>query len=98
MYKLVAIAGTFDRLHKGQRFFISEAFKQGEKVLIGLTSDNFAISKLKSQNSNLQLKSQNYQERNRQLEIYLKEEGFLERSTITGIDDVYGPAGKNKKI
>ena len=98
MYKLVAIAGTFDRLHKGHRFFISEAFKQGEKVLIGLTSDNFAISKLKSQNSNLQLKSQNYQERNRQLEIYLKEEGFLERSTITGIDDVYGPAVKNNQI
>ena len=49
MYKLVAIAGTFDRLHKGHRFFISEAFKQGEKVLIGLTSDAFAKAKGKKQ-------------------------------------------------
>ncbi len=98
MYKLVAIAGTFDRLHSGHRFFISEAFKQGEKVLIGLTSDAFAKSKVKSQKSKVQLKIQNYEERKRQLEAFLKEDGYLERSTISGIDDVYGPAVENNTI
>ena len=47
MFKTVAIAGTFDRLHKGHRFFISEAFKLGDKVIIGLTSDKYVEEKFK---------------------------------------------------
>ncbi len=50
MYKLIAIAGTFDRIHKGHKFFISQAFKHGEKVIIGLTSDRYTAVKSKIQN------------------------------------------------
>jgi len=46
MYKLVAIAGTFDRLHKGHRYFIRQAFKLGRKVIVGLTSDEYVKKKL----------------------------------------------------
>lgn len=44
-FHTVAIAGTFDRLHKGHRFFISQAFKFGRKVIIGLTSDKYVKKK-----------------------------------------------------
>jgi cytidyltransferase-like protein len=46
IYHLIAIAGTFDRLHKGHRFFISQAFNLGKKVIIGLTSDEYVEKKL----------------------------------------------------
>ncbi|MBI5451897.1 DUF359 domain-containing protein [Candidatus Gottesmanbacteria bacterium] len=57
MYRLIAIAGTFDRLHKGHKFFISEAFKLGEKVMIGLTSDSFVKEKFEIRNLKLEKKS-----------------------------------------
>ncbi len=53
MYKVVAIGGTFDRLHKGHKHFISHAFGMGKKVLIGLTSDKYVKEKFKIQNSRL---------------------------------------------
>lgn len=46
-YKTVAIGGTFDRLHKGHRYFIKQAFEFGERVLIGLTSKEYADKKNK---------------------------------------------------
>lgn len=51
IYKTIAIAGTFDHLHKGHEYFISEAFKLGEKVIIGLTSDEYAQKKFKVRES-----------------------------------------------
>jgi len=40
--RLVTVGGTFDALHKGHWFLLEEAFKVAEKVLIGLTTDEFA--------------------------------------------------------
>ncbi|MCL4339218.1 DUF359 domain-containing protein [Patescibacteria group bacterium] len=53
MYKTIALAGTFDRLHKGHRFFIRQAFYQSRNVLIGLASDEYVQGKLKTQMSHL---------------------------------------------
>jgi cytidyltransferase-like protein len=47
MFRLIAIAGTFDRLHKGHRFFISQAFKFSKKAIIGLTSDEYVKRKFR---------------------------------------------------
>jgi len=41
MYKLIISGGTFDRLHEGHKKFLKYAFANGEKVLIGLTSDKY---------------------------------------------------------
>lgn len=46
-FKLIAIGGTFDHLHKGHRWILHEAFKSGEKVIVGLTSDKYAEEKFK---------------------------------------------------
>ncbi len=51
MYQLTALAGTFDRLHKGHRFFIRQAFYQSRNVLIGLTSDKYVKRKFKCQSA-----------------------------------------------
>jgi cytidyltransferase-like protein len=40
-YPVVCVAGTFDGLHKGHEKLLSAAFKNGERVLIGLTTDHF---------------------------------------------------------
>jgi len=51
MYQNIFVAGTFDGLHAGHRHLLSKAFRVGEKVTVGLTSDGFVI-KFKSQISN----------------------------------------------
>lgn len=44
-YKKVAVGGTFDRFHNGHRKLLEEAFKHGEMVVIGVTSNVFAKKK-----------------------------------------------------
>ncbi len=78
------VAGTFDGLHKGHRVFLSEAFRQGKRVTIGLTSDKF-VKKFKIFN----LK---FSKRKKQLELWLKIKKFDKRSTIIPIDDPHEPA------
>ena len=41
-FKLVGVAGTFDMLHKGHKALLRKAFEVGERVVIGLTTDEFA--------------------------------------------------------
>lgn len=102
-FKTAAIGGTFDRLHKGHRYFISEAFKLGERVIIGLTSDEFAKEKLSGfQQSGFQVNIgiNNYNERKRELEEFLREKNLLKRAEIVMINDIYGPTTakiKNQK-
>jgi cytidyltransferase-like protein len=100
MYKLVAIAGTFDRLHKGHEYFITSAFDFGEKVLIGLTSGSFVKSKISNNKFPISNKIiiSNFQTRKKELEKFLKDQELSDRSIITTIDDVYGPAVGNKEI
>lgn len=91
-YRIIAIAGTFDRLHKGHRFFIGEAFKFGERVIIGLTSKKYVEEKRKAKSEKLKTNVNNYETRKRELEEFLTAEKILERAEIVKIDDLYGPA------
>jgi len=43
-FKGVAVGGTFDPFHKGHKKLLSKAFKIGEKVFIGVVSDEFSKS------------------------------------------------------
>jgi len=95
-YRLVAIAGTFDHLHKGHEEFISRAFGLGEKVIIGLTSDEYARSKLRIKNKESRI--MNYEERKKELESFLRKKQLLNRAEIVKIDDIYGPAIKDSEI
>ncbi len=98
MFQTIAIAGTFDRLHKGHRYFIQQAFKFGYKVIIGLTSDRYVEEKLKVKSEKLKVNVNNYETRKRELEEFLKTESLLDRAEIVKIDDVYGPTLENNDI
>jgi pantetheine-phosphate adenylyltransferase len=43
-FKVVATGGTFDELHIGHLALLSKAFELGKKVIIGVSSDEFADS------------------------------------------------------
>lgn len=99
-YKFLAIAGSFDRLHKGHRFFISQAFKFGHKVLIGLTSDSFVKEKFKSvrYGTKIKIKINKFPARKKELEDFLKAKKLLKRTKIVEINDIYGPSLKDIDI
>jgi pantetheine-phosphate adenylyltransferase len=43
-FNVVATGGTFDEIHIGHLALLSKAFEQGKKVVIGVSSDEFADS------------------------------------------------------
>ena len=84
-FHFVAAAGTFDHIHKGHRAFLSKAFEVGERVLIGVTSDEMVRGK------HFAGAILPYDDRIRELTAFL-EERFSARYTIVQISDIYGPA------
>ena len=83
-YKKVAVGGTFDELHRGHKALLGRAFEVGEKVVIGLTSDEFVLKMDKPH------KTESYEERRRELQAYLTEKGLIQRAEIVPLKDPYG--------
>ncbi|MFW9961086.1 MAG: pantetheine-phosphate adenylyltransferase [Candidatus Thorarchaeota archaeon] len=84
MYKKVVFAGTFDRLHEGHKHIMRTAFRIGEEVAIGLTTDKMLSSKSNKESI------QTYGERYRELEKFLREECEIDRASIFPINTVEG--------
>lgn len=92
LFKLVAVGGTFDELHKGHRTLLLKAFEVGERVLIGLCTDDFA---------NLLRKNHGiapYHERLRELRKFLKDHQLLGRAEVFPLEDPYGPTVCSNEI
>ncbi|MEM2917659.1 MAG: phosphopantetheine adenylyltransferase [Candidatus Bathyarchaeia archaeon] len=83
-FKLVAVGGTFDEFHKGHRALLSKAFEIGERVLIGLCTDEF-VSKMKKPHNVAP-----YKQRLEELKKYLEDQGVLHRAQIVPLDNAYG--------
>jgi len=83
-FRTVAVGGTFDEFHKGHKALLLKAFEVGERVLIGLSSDDFVkkLNKLHITTS--------YKQRLKKLKAFLLEHDFLERAEIILLDDIYG--------
>ncbi len=83
-FKAVAVGGTFDEFHRGHRALLKKAFEVGERVLIGLSSDEFARELRKPH------KVASYEKRLTDLKRFLKRHSLLGKTEIVILDDPYG--------
>jgi pantetheine-phosphate adenylyltransferase len=90
-FQLVALGGTFDILHKGHLALLQKGFSISSKVIIGLTSDEFATKKRKNL---LHSYSQRYQS----LESTIKKNFPNSQYEISKLDNDFGPAVLEKGV
>ncbi len=83
-FRTVAVGGTFDEFHKGHQELLLRAFDVGNRVLIGLCTDDFAKKLWKLH------KVATYEERLEELKDFLRRKGLLDRAEITPLRDPYG--------
>jgi cytidyltransferase-like protein len=83
-YKMVATGGTFDHLHRGHIALLARSFDAGDAVVIGVTSDAFALKEGKNPD-------QSYEERVRLLKAFLHRDFPGRKYIITKLDDYFGP-------
>lgn len=91
-YKLSILGGTFDRFHAGHKFLIDEAFRQSEKVMVGIAASQLLENKFLS---NI---IEDYKIRESSAKEYLREKQYLSRSSIVPIYDFYGNSLREKDI
>jgi len=83
-FNVVAVGGTFDELHKGHKALLKKAFEVGQRVLIGLCSDEF-VKQMEKQHEVAP-----YQDRLEGLKSFLRENGLLQKAEIVPLNDPYG--------
>jgi len=91
-FKVAAVGGTFDEFHKGHRSILRKAFEVGEKVIIGLCTDDF-VKRLNKPHV-----VDPYEVRLRNLKLFLKRNNLLERAEIIPLNDPYGPTINDEEI
>jgi pantetheine-phosphate adenylyltransferase len=91
-YDLVAMGGTFDVLHRGHRKLLKQAFAIGRRVMIGVTTDEFARTLHKPH------RFDPYPKRKKDLERMLSRWGVLSRAQIVPLYDRFGPTIRNSHI
>jgi len=84
-FRKVAVGGTFDELHKGHKVLLMKAFEIGERVLIGLCTDEFARKLGKPH------LTAPYAERLNELKAFLSGLGLMENAEIIPLNDPFGP-------
>lgn len=89
-YVLVALGGTFDRLHDGHRYFLTNSFRQASKIVIGVTVESMNTSK------KLNRLIEPYSTRTSSLEEFLTP--FSKPFDLIPLTDVYGETLINPDI
>ena len=90
-FKLVATGGTFDMIHKGHLELLKGAFSISSKVIIGLTSDEFARKKGKNP-------EHDYSTRYKTLEDTIRKNFPNSLYQIAKLDNDFGPAVLEKEV
>ena len=83
-FKTVVVGGTFEQLHKGHKTLLMKAFKVGDHVIIGLSTNDLA-RKLKKNHE-----VATYKERLKELNDFLNEQGVLSKAKIVPLRTPYG--------
>lgn len=92
MFRVVAVGGTFDELHRGHKALLMKAFEVGEHVVIGLCTDDFARVLRKNH------EIAPYEDRLRELTDFLEDNGFSGRAEVIPLSDPYGPTTSSLEI
>jgi pantetheine-phosphate adenylyltransferase len=90
-FSLIATGGTFDIIHRGHLTLLSNAFAISDKVIIGLTSDEFAAKKGK-------LSINKYEKRLETLIEVISKEFPNSSFQISKLDNDFGPAVLEKGV
>ncbi len=90
-FSLVAMGGTFDIIHKGHLTLLSNAFNISDKVIIGITSDEFAAKKGK-------ILTNKYDQRFENLTSILTKEFPNTSFEISKLENDFGPAVLEKGV
>lgn len=90
-FSLTATGGTFDIIHRGHLTLLSTAFAISDKVIIGLTSDEFAEKKGK-------LPINQYEKRLENLTAVISKEFPNSSFQINKLDNDFGPAVLEKGV
>jgi pantetheine-phosphate adenylyltransferase len=91
-FETVAVGGTFDLFHSGHRALLMKAFEVGNRVLIGLCSDDF-VKKMRKPHG-----IASYAQRLEELKDLLKKKGLSDRAEIMPLDDAYGITLSERRI
>lgn len=91
-FRKVAVGGTFDELHRGHKALLQKSFEIGDKVLIGLSSDEFVAKMSKPH------QTAPYNERLKELTNFLEKSGLATRAEIVPLNDPYGLTISGKGI
>ncbi len=83
-FRGVAVGGSFDPFHKGHRELLAKAFDMGEKVFVGVVSDNFS----KRLGKDLE---DTYDGRVRNIKAFIDENFPESKYHIGALDDYVGP-------
>ena len=83
-FRKVAVGGTFDEFHRGHKVLLMKAFEVGEHVLIGLCTDEF-VEKLNKPHA-----TASYEERLKELLVFLKARGLSDKAEVVPLNDSYG--------
>ncbi|MFP3951860.1 MAG: adenylyltransferase/cytidyltransferase family protein, partial [Candidatus Bathyarchaeia archaeon] len=90
--RAVTVGGTFDVMHKGHWFLLEEAFEVGEKVIIGITTDEFACRLKKPHRIDC------FDKRVYDVKKFLNDSGLIHRTVLMPLEDPYGPAINENEI
>lgn len=84
-FEIAALGGTFDVIHRGHAELLSKAFEISSKVIIGLTSDEFARKRGK-------VPINDYEKRYKALEAMIKRNFPQATYEISRLENDFGPA------
>lgn len=83
-FDVVVVGGTFDEFHKGHQALLMKAFEISNRVLVGLSSDDFARELRKPHEVDA------YNDRLEDLKDFLEKQKVMSRAKIIPLHDSYG--------